>query len=338
MAFEGIKTIFDKDFEPQNFYFGERFGIWDVFRNEIGMLFWNVFKKNYKVMYIKCSVKNFTKLNWLDREFIRMPFQNDYNFRHKFYDETIKIKKAQASDLIKIYNLAFLDKNLSAVFTLPKIKSDKYYYFNIILITTSEFNISDFLNIDFESINIEYFTYLNDEIIYNDFLEKKFHCRDSLCKNANYNFNGFKEVNFEDYNINKKILNDFNLYYKENFSTLKFNEFENLIKLENEGNNSIKLFEKFTIYQNNLINKFLHKNLSIENLCRHIIIFDKNIYNKEIFWVETDLVFYDRNEFWKKDRYNRESKGAIPFEFKDLFIFDKYNMCCVFNNVSLWKK
>jgi hypothetical protein len=188
-------TIQEGELKGKRLYDESKFGVDSVFPSEMFFFYQNAVKNNYKIFKFNCGPNHsiiFSKeeLNYLNTA----TKQLIYNEEQKIILESInieKIKKYQLADLNKLYSLAINNKNIGSIFTLTK-NINGVYCFDLILITKSNFNLNDFLKLEF-----------------------------NIFKIISVNELSTMPINFDEI---KKLHNYLNLFFKDNFVSYEDNE------------------------------------------------------------------------------------------------------------------
>lgn len=133
--------------------------VFNLFYNEILFHFKNQLKLNTKIFYLKCSTKHNFQLNQFDLDYLSILFKRrEENLNFIFSDNIKKIKCSQRNDLFFLTNL----KNLDFICLLPKLDSKNFFYFELILGVSKNFNIFQFYDWNLQSVAIDNFIELNN--------------------------------------------------------------------------------------------------------------------------------------------------------------------------------
>ena len=186
-----------------------------MFHNEIGMFFEYMVDQNLKAYYITCSPKHdilydkecvdfFKNLNYF-KNILRLP-------ENVVIPQNVqKLRELQSNDLMYFYDNLILE----FFFIISKIKNKKYYY-DMVIFIKQDFDVNDFLKINFNIINIEFIKHVFFENITYNYMQQIF----NFTELSNY---GFYDLTFIDENHTNII---FNPLFKQT------QEYKNLEKYE----------------------------------------------------------------------------------------------------------
>ena len=188
-----------------------------MFHNEIGMFFEYMVNQNLKAYYITCSPKHdivydkecvdfFKNLNYF-KNILRLP-------KNVVIPQSVqKLRELQSNDLMYFYENLILE----SFFIISKIKNERYYY-HMVIFVKQDFDVNDFLKINFNIINVESIKHIFFEDITYNYMQKIF----NFTELSNY---GFYDLTFIDRDHK-------NIIYNPVFE--QTHEYKNLIKYEEE--------------------------------------------------------------------------------------------------------
>jgi hypothetical protein len=151
---------------------------------------------NCKIFYIECKSKHNIILTKNDFELLQTIFntENCIQFNENYFSESIfKLKNLQSEDLKIIFDLAVNTNKIDAFFIFP-FYDNNCYCFNIFLITKNNFDLNNFLNLNFSIIKIESFLKINTNNINIDNLINLFNTSNKFFKNIFIPVEKYKKI------------------------------------------------------------------------------------------------------------------------------------------------
>jgi hypothetical protein len=237
--------IQEGELKGKRLYDESKFGVDSVFPSEMFFFYQNAVKNNYKIFKFNCEPNHSIIFSEKELDYLNIvTSQLLYDSKKKIILKSKninKIKKYQLHDLNKIYSLAIENDSIGSIFTLTKNVNNSYC-FDLILITKNNFNLNDFLKLEFNiikiiSVNEISKTSINFEEIkkLHDYLNSPF--KDNFinyreAEKPNKLFNVSKEcINYKKHCV---LLNDFVLKKVSSLKELSCEEKNELIFLKNK--------------------------------------------------------------------------------------------------------
>ena len=311
----------------------------NILHNELYCMFHYGLKKDKKIFYIKCSSNHNYIIPDTDIEYLKKDITTDMIDKtgdYNFSDITNKIKKLQSDDLIQLYNL-FIDSETGVSFIIfPKILNN-LYYFDLLLIVESHFDLNSFLNLKLNVIKVDSFIQYFSNTLLLENVENWFDFDNLQFKN-NYLSSKVRSKTHP-YNVydleEKKTLDAF---YKKYYGGKSLNEMWNM----DEADPNIEL--ELELLKNSLSKKEgelwdldLHKVQMFSNLSIQIISFKEFILEDCFFCV--DYPGYPIKQMKiENGKLCLEENNLVLCNLTDLIFNDDYNFSIFFNYTYQWPR
>lgn len=276
------------EFEGKRFYKGGNYGEYWVIWSEFLEFFKYLVNNEIDLYLISTTTKHNIVFNQEDLKYLnQIKKETSNNF---IYTENINsLKNFQLEDFLKI----FFIKNIEIWVVLPYLYNNKYGY-NFLIGFNKNANIDNFLNLNFNLININDYECINKKISYK-FIQNLFFFDNFLFKDCLLNKNEELELDFF-----KKIelLPEYDEYIDLINKCYKY-EIENNTKngdyffLKNRKNILKKfIFDK----KEELYNYDLEMKIKFKKLSYHLYYYNKDIWKNSEFCTN----FYDLTDFNKE--------------------------------------
>jgi hypothetical protein len=311
----------------------------DILPSEIEAFFKNALDNNYKIFVFNCISNHSIKIPQNDLDFFKKIL--DYNEGEKVYEaykfsnEVLKIKELQYFDIKQLYGIAIKSDKIGALFINPFLENNNYC-FNICLVVTSDFNINDILNLNFNLIKINSVNkYINVNNLVSGFFQ---------------NLYDLNNTQFKDYIVTWKELNQTRPYDRlELPERIEYNDYCDLY-LKLVRNNPDLSFEDMKKKLDSLEKKWsdkeielwdieLYKNFHFRKLCMHFYFFHEILLNDCVFYTNffqiTNVVKADIDE---DNSLKIDYDELQPYSLECLFVNDPYMLFSITLPVYQWKK